>query len=136
MIAQHRQLIIGDGQGSCIGVRRLARTSDVQLYETDNPRHIIQAGKAVWAHFLAGIKECTYQPKTYGNLVIVSVDDPLEPNHSGKPLITTVSNWAFFEHKAQQGAFDHDRLPPAPLGLACGPWETGRTIHALRPGDM
>jgi hypothetical protein len=111
-------LTASNSQGNCIGVRRIARTTDLHVCETENPDHIIQVTATAWSNFLHAIKSGRYWPTIQGERVLVTVHDPLRHPHA--PIETSLINWQTFVMGAKAGVFD--QLPAAPLGLATSQW--------------
>ncbi|MEW9555249.1 hypothetical protein [Nonomuraea sp. NPDC050783] len=122
--------IASSSQGNCVGARRVVRSREIQVCETDNPGHIIQVTEHAWDSFLMAIKADAYEPERDGNAVVFTVDDPIR--RRSPSVETTDTNWNLFVAGVKAGKFD--KLPPVPLGLAVGQWETGEYLSSAKTG--
>ncbi|MFG1703694.1 hypothetical protein ACFLIM_10910 [Nonomuraea sp. M3C6] len=106
--------------GNAVAARRLARSENVHVCELANPDQVTEVSGLVWARFLDRVKDNDYQPATYGNLVIFTI----EPHP--KPIITTLVNWQLFTYAVSKGHFD--KLPPVEIGLSRGTWQSAESL--------
>ncbi|MFG1704461.1 hypothetical protein ACFLIM_14825 [Nonomuraea sp. M3C6] len=109
--------------GNAVAARQLARSKNVHVCELANPEQVAEVSALTWAKFLSLVRENTYQPDMYGNLVMFTID---EPYTTPKPIITTLVNWQVFTYAVTRGHFD--KLPPVEIGLDRGKWLTAETI--------
>ncbi len=130
MITPDGWTIASQANSNCVGARRIARSTDIQVCETDRPDHVVQVTQAAFVDFLASVKAGTFKPTYDGPLVMFTIADRLRPEH--RPIVTTVDNWRTFQNGVRTGKFD--TLPPVPLGLGHGQWMTpdyGRTSKTV-----
>ncbi|MFG1706638.1 hypothetical protein ACFLIM_25955 [Nonomuraea sp. M3C6] len=116
-------IIAGNSQGNCVAARQLACFKSVHVCELSNPEHFAEVSPEAWARFLNALRTNEYQPKTFGNLVMFTID---EPRKQPKPIITTLVNWQLFTYAVGKGHFD--KLPPVEIGGSHGKWLSTESV--------
>ncbi|MGW0486458.1 hypothetical protein [Nonomuraea sp. NPDC003214] len=102
-----------------LAVRRVARSTTVQMCDLIDPDDIATMGPRYWLDLLHHIRTDTLRPRLDGENLLIEIHDPAA-GQSPHLVCTTKRAYTEFQKAAVDGRFDG--LKPAPFGLGFGPW--------------
>ncbi|MFI6184324.1 hypothetical protein ACIA8R_52970 [Nonomuraea sp. NPDC051191] len=102
-----------------LAVRRVARSTTVQMCDLLDPEDIATMGSRYWLDLLHHIRTDTLRPRLDGENLLIEIHDPAA-GQSPHLVCTTKRAYTDFQKAAVDGRFDG--LKPAPYGLGFGPW--------------
>jgi hypothetical protein len=112
---------------SRLAVRRVGRTSLVQMCDLADSIEIVMMGARFWVDFLTKVRINSLKPKEHGDYVILEIEDKTLTERL-QNLIVSTQAYEEFQRAALDGRFDG--LKPAPVGLPHGPWVWAEGIMA------
>ncbi|MEV4175665.1 hypothetical protein [Nonomuraea sp. NPDC049709] len=102
-----------------LAVRRVARSTTVQMCDLIDPEDIATMGPKCWLDLLHDIRNDKLRLQLDGENIIIEIHDAAA-GQSPHLVRTTKRAYTEFQKAAVDGRFDG--LKPAPFGLGFGPW--------------